>query len=233
MGNILAIGIEQIIEQTLKHKLSLSYELVQCTLATCLSTFGKQNETASYKLRKETCTRRTIWFVLAVVLRTDTCASATTRLKYERNQWSKGIRFSDGVFDFWRKAMQLRVNGLPADASEDELARLFSEIGRLEWVRIIRDVISGKSKGYAIVRMPIDVEAEEAIKRLNGSKLENVLIKVNKMPETLPGEMEYKEWLTDYASSALGSMGVMDGQSVLDYGCGPGPFSFASAGTAW
>jgi len=126
--------------------------------------------------------------------------------------------------------MQLRVNGLPPNASEDELVRLFSEIGRLEWVRIIRDIISGKSKGYAIVRMPVDAEAEEAIKRLSGFRLGDVSIRVNRMHETLPGEMEYKEWLTDYASSALERIGVRAGQSVLDYGCGPGPFSIASAG---
>ena len=126
--------------------------------------------------------------------------------------------------------MQLRVNGLPGNITEDELERLFSKIGRLEWVKIIRDIMSGKSKGYAIVRMPVDAEAEEAIKRLSGFRLGDVQIGVTRMHETLPGEMEYKEWLTDYASSALGSMGVMDGQSVLDYGSGPGLFSFASAG---
>ncbi len=52
---------------------------------------------------------------------------------------------------------------------------------------------------------------------------------VTRMPETLPGEMEFREWLREHADEVLKSVGVRKGQTVLDYGCGPGTFTIASA----
>lgn len=125
--------------------------------------------------------------------------------------------------------MQLHVGGLSDDLNEDELRGLFAKFGTIELFKIIRDIVSGVSKGFAIVRMPVDAEAEEAIKELNGLNLGDNRITVSRMHETLPGEMQFREWLRDNAREVLLGIGVKYGQTVLDYGCGPGIFSLASA----
>ncbi len=126
--------------------------------------------------------------------------------------------------------MQLHIGGLADNTVEDEVMALFSGIGTVELVRVIRDIGSGKSRGFAIVRMPNNTAGEEAIKRLNGLKMGDRQITVSRMHETLPGEMEFREWLRDKANEALEQVGVRLNQTVLDFGCGPGMFSIASAG---
>jgi RNA recognition motif-containing protein len=56
--------------------------------------------------------------------------------------------------------MQLYIGGLPDNTTEDEVISLFSKIGTVESVQVIRDIGSSKSKGFAIVRMPNDAEGE-------------------------------------------------------------------------
>ena len=71
--------------------------------------------------------------------------------------------------------------------------------------------------------------AEEAIKQLNGTILRDRRIVVTKMPETLPGELQFREWLRENAFEVLGKVGVRRGQTVLDYGCGSGTFTIPCA----
>jgi len=125
--------------------------------------------------------------------------------------------------------MQLYIGGLSDNTTEDEIRTLFSKIGTVESFRIIRDIGSGKSKGFAIVRMPNNTEGEEAIKKLSGLTLADRQMLVTRMHETLPGEMEFREWLRDNAHEVLERIGVRSAQVVLDFGCGPGVFSIASA----
>jgi SAM-dependent methyltransferase len=125
--------------------------------------------------------------------------------------------------------MQLYIGGLSDNTTEDEVDMLFSKIGIVESVRIIRDIGSGKSKGFAIVRMPNNTEGEEAIKKLNGLTLDDRRVLVARMHETLPGEMEFREWLRDNAHEVIEMIGVRRAQTVLDFGCGSGVFSIASA----
>jgi len=125
--------------------------------------------------------------------------------------------------------MQLYISGLSYNFTENELMELFSKIGTVESAKVIRDINSGRSKGFAIVKMPINTEAEEAIKRLNSLILGDKQILVTRMHETLPGEMEFREWLRDNKYEVLRRTGVRQKQTVLDFGCGSGVFSIASA----
>jgi SAM-dependent methyltransferase len=125
--------------------------------------------------------------------------------------------------------MQLYIGGLSVNTVEDEVIALFSKIGTVESVRVIRDIASGKSRGFAIVRMPNNTEGEEAIKKLNGLMLADRQVLVARMHETLPGEMEFREWLRDNAYEVLERIGVRLNQTVLDFGCGAGVFSIAGA----
>jgi len=125
--------------------------------------------------------------------------------------------------------MQLFIGGLSEDTTEDEVNELFSKISQVESVAIIKDINSGKSKGFGIVKVLSSEKGEEAITKLNGTMLRNRQIVVTRMPETLPGEMEFREWLRENASQVLTKVGVREGQTVLDYGCGSGTFTIPSA----
>jgi tRNA A58 N-methylase Trm61 len=126
--------------------------------------------------------------------------------------------------------MQLYVGGLSGDTTEADLEEAFAGVRPLQLVQVIRDVESGKSKGFAIVKIGAEDRGEKAIESLNGTRLGRRRILVRKMPETLPGEMEFREWLREHASDILVHVGVSEGQAVLDYGSGPGNFTIPCAG---
>jgi tRNA A58 N-methylase Trm61 len=125
--------------------------------------------------------------------------------------------------------MQLFVGGLSDDTTEVDVEAVFSGIYLHQSVTIIRDVKSGKSRGFAIVKISSEEKGEEAIRHLNGTMLRGRNIVVRRMPETLPGEMEFREWLVKHASEVLKHIGVSEAQTVLDYGCGSGTFTIPGA----
>lgn len=125
--------------------------------------------------------------------------------------------------------MQLRIAGLSLDTVNEDLMPLFTTIGIVEFVTVIRDIISRRSKGYAIVRMLDDQAGQESINKLNGSFVKGRRIIVSQMPETIPGEMEFREWLIDNACMVLRKVGLRAGQTILDFGCGPGIFTIPAA----
>lgn len=125
--------------------------------------------------------------------------------------------------------MQLYVGNLSADTTEVDVKGLFFDIYLPQLVTIIRDIDSGKSRGFAIVKIQSQEKGEEVIRHLNGTTLRGRNIVVRRMPETLPGEMELREWLAEHASEVLKHIGVREAQTVLDYGCGSGTFTIPSA----
>ena len=125
--------------------------------------------------------------------------------------------------------MQLYVGGLSDDTTEVDVKEIFSKICPPRLVTIIRDIESGKSRGFAIVKIPSEEKGEEAIRHLNGTMLQGREIVVRRMPETLPGEMEFREWLAEHASEVLAHVGVSHAQTILDYGCGAGTFTIPTA----
>jgi SAM-dependent methyltransferase len=125
--------------------------------------------------------------------------------------------------------MQLYVGGLPEDVTEADIEKVFAGVGPLRLVEIIRDIESGKSKGFAIVKIDSDAERDKAVNSLNGKNLNGSSLLVRRMPETLPGEMEFREWLRERAHEVLVHIGVSVAETVLDYGSGPGIFTIPCA----
>ncbi|CAO2588096.1 ELAV-like protein 2 [Lemmus lemmus] len=64
----------------------------------------------------------------------------------------------------------LYVSGLPKTMTQKELEQLFSQYGRIITSRILVDQVTGISRGVGFIRFDKRIEAEEAIKGLNGQK---------------------------------------------------------------
>ena len=71
------------------------------------------------------------------------------------------------------------VGNLGFQATEEELRSLFGKHGRVEQVSIPHDRVTGRPRSFAFVEMPDDVEAERAIRALNGATLGGQTLTVN------------------------------------------------------
>ena len=76
--------------------------------------------------------------------------------------------------------MNIYVGNLASDVKDEELKDLFSQHGRVDSVKIIRDMFSQTSKGFGFVEMPNDDEALEAINSLNETEFDGRSIVVKK-----------------------------------------------------
>ena len=67
-----------------------------------------------------------------------------------------------------RDSSTLYVANLPWRTTEDELADLFGEFGRVTDVRVIQDPVTGRSRGYGFVELADQRAARHAVDALNG-----------------------------------------------------------------
>jgi RNA recognition motif-containing protein len=62
---------------------------------------------------------------------------------------------------------KLYVGNLPYETGEAELQELFSRAGNVDSVKVMRDMATGRARGFAFVEMSSDDEAQKAISELN------------------------------------------------------------------
>lgn len=74
---------------------------------------------------------------------------------------------------------KLYVGNLPFAATEDDLAEVFGQIGPVESVKIVTDRETGRSKGFCFVEMGTEVQAIDAMKKLNGTMMGGRTLTVN------------------------------------------------------
>jgi len=75
--------------------------------------------------------------------------------------------------------MNIYVGNLPFGISEEELRQAFEDFGQVTSATVIKDKLSGKSKGFGFVEMPAQADAESAIAGLNGKEFKGRTITVN------------------------------------------------------
>lgn len=75
--------------------------------------------------------------------------------------------------------MNIFVGNLAADVKDEDLLNLFSQHGQVKEVKIIRDMFTQQSKGFAFVEMPGLAEAKKAIEALNTYDLKGKKLTVN------------------------------------------------------
>jgi RNA recognition motif-containing protein len=64
-------------------------------------------------------------------------------------------------------ARKLYVGNLPFETAEQDLQTLFASAGAVETVNVIRDMATGRARGFAFVEMATDEDAQNAINTLN------------------------------------------------------------------
>lgn len=74
---------------------------------------------------------------------------------------------------------KLYVGNLPYQTGENELQDLFGQHGNIESVRVMRDMATGRARGFAFVEMATDEEAATAASSLNEHQLEGRALTVN------------------------------------------------------
>ena len=85
----------------------------------------------------------------------------------------------------------LYVGNLPYETTEEQLCTLFEPYGTVERVTMPRDNATGEPRGFAFVEMQDENAAVEALRALNGSKLGNRTLVVNKA-RPRPGRTELR-----------------------------------------
>jgi RNA recognition motif-containing protein len=74
--------------------------------------------------------------------------------------------------------MNIYVGNLSNETTEDDLRQAFAAFGQVRSVNIVRHKVTGESRGFGFVTMPIENEAQTAINEMNGKDLMGQTIKV-------------------------------------------------------
>jgi RNA recognition motif-containing protein len=105
--------------------------------------------------------------------------------------------------------MNLYVGNLSYRLTEDELRQAFEEFGQVSSCTIIKDKVTGESKGFGFLEMPERSEAEAAINGLNGRDLKGRRLNVN--------EARPREGGGGGGSRGAGRSGPREGRSNRDW----------------
>ncbi len=75
--------------------------------------------------------------------------------------------------------MNIYVGNLAQNVQEEDLNALFSQHGKVESVKIIRDMYTKISKGFGFIEMLVKDEAQKALDVLNSYELKGKKLVVN------------------------------------------------------
>ena len=74
---------------------------------------------------------------------------------------------------------RLYVGNLPYKTTDEDLNALFSQAGAVESVRVMRDMATGRARGFAFVEMVSDDDAQKAITQFHEHQLDGRALVVN------------------------------------------------------
>ncbi|MCE5334539.1 MAG: RNA-binding protein [Desulfobacteraceae bacterium] len=75
--------------------------------------------------------------------------------------------------------MNIYVGNLSPKTTEAELQQAFESFGEVDTAKIIKDNVTGRSRGFGFVEMPNQDQAQSAISALNGKELDGSILTVN------------------------------------------------------
>lgn len=76
-------------------------------------------------------------------------------------------------------SVQIYAGNLAYRMTEDSLRELFGQYGEVISAKIIKDRVTGRSRGFGFVEMENKEEAETAIQKLDGTEVEGRNMRVN------------------------------------------------------
>jgi len=76
-------------------------------------------------------------------------------------------------------AKKLYVGNLTFSVNDEELEKAFAEFGEILSAIVIKDRISGRSKGFGFVEFANDEDADKATEALNGTELSGREIRID------------------------------------------------------
>lgn len=74
---------------------------------------------------------------------------------------------------------RLYVGNLPYKATDEDLMSLFSTVGDVASARVMRDMATGRARGFGFVEMATDEAAQKAIETLHQHQMDGRAIVVN------------------------------------------------------
>jgi RNA recognition motif-containing protein len=85
-------------------------------------------------------------------------------------------------------ARRLYVGNLPYKATDEDLTTLFSSAGSVASARVMRDMATGRARGFGFIEMASDEAAQKAIEQFNEYEMEGRKLVVNEAkPKTEGG----------------------------------------------
>ena len=75
--------------------------------------------------------------------------------------------------------MNIYVGNLSYDATDETIKQAFESFGDVTSARVIKDKYTGQSRGFGFVEMPGQIQAQAAIRGLNGKELAGKQMSVN------------------------------------------------------
>ena len=75
--------------------------------------------------------------------------------------------------------MNIYAGNLSREVTEEDLQAAFVTFGQVTSAEVITKKVSGESRGFGFVEMPVEAEAQSAINGLNGQELKGETMTVN------------------------------------------------------
>jgi RNA recognition motif-containing protein len=92
--------------------------------------------------------------------------------------------------------IKLLVGNISTEANEDLIRNLFSATaGPVNSVDIPQNPKTGKNRGYALVEMNTDLDAEQAVRDLDGAELGGRVMAISVVERTQTKRKWYKFWV--------------------------------------
>jgi cold-inducible RNA-binding protein len=127
--------------------------------------------------------------------------------------------------------MKIYVGNMSYDTTEEDLHLAFKPFGKAISAAIIKDKLSGRTKGFAFVEMSSDAEGQAAIAGLNGKELKGRELNVNEArPRTESPRGGSTGGFGGYAGHGSGKREFGGGSGKRTYGGGKGGYGGGKGG---
>lgn len=81
--------------------------------------------------------------------------------------------------------MNIRISNISLNTTDSELRKLFFPYGNVEYAKVYRNSLNGRSLKSGEVSMPVPAQARQAIVSLDKTILDGMIISVSELPTEL------------------------------------------------